>query len=112
MSYQFTLIVEGPDLQSDAAIDVLFENGCDDALVGRTDGIQYVDFDREAPSLETAILSAIADLERLPDVEVIRLAGEGPMADTTLQVLVTGGRTLLGPGTVVTITRLTPPPIE
>jgi len=72
-SYQFTLTVEGPDLQSDAAMDVLFENGCDDALVGRTDGIQYVDFDREAPSLETAILSAIADLERIPNVDVTSL---------------------------------------
>lgn len=105
-SYQFTLIVEGPDLQSDAAMDVLFENGCDDALVGRTDGIQYLDFDREAPSPETAILSAIADLERLPGVEVIRLAGGGlvSMADIaartgrtreSVRLLVTNER---GPG--------------
>lgn len=105
-SYQFTLIVEGPDLQSDAAIDVLFENGCDDALVGRTDGIQYLDFDRKAPSPETAILSAIADVERLPDVEVIRLAGGGlvSMADIaartrrtreSVRLLVTNER---GPG--------------
>ena len=81
--YQFTLIVEGPDLQSDNAIGALFEAGCDDSLVGRTDGIQYLDFDREAPNLETAILSAIADVERLPGVEVIRLAGGGlvSMAD-------------------------------
>ena len=105
-SYQFTLIVEGPDLQSDAAMDVLFENGCDDALVGRTDGIQYLDFDREAPCPETAILSAIADVERLPDVEVIRLAGGGlvSMADIaartgrtreSIRLLVTNER---GPG--------------
>lgn len=82
-AYQFTLIVEGPDLQSDKAIEALFEAGCNDALVGRTDGIQYLDFDREAPNPETAILSAIADVERLPSVEVIRLAGGGlvSMAD-------------------------------
>lgn len=41
---QFTLIVEGPDLQSDEVINQVFENGCDDALVGRTSGIQYLDF--------------------------------------------------------------------
>ena len=82
-SYQFTLIVEGPDLQSDRAIDALFDAGCDDALVGRTDRIQYLDFDRDGPNPETAILSAIADVERLPGVEVIRLAGGGlvSMAD-------------------------------
>ena len=76
-SYQFTLIVEGPALQSDTAIDALFDAGCDDALVGRTDAIQYLDFDRDGPNPETAILSAIADVERLPGVEVIRLAGGG-----------------------------------
>ena len=61
------------DLQSDTAIDALFDAGCDDALVGRTDGIQYLDFDRDGPNPETAILSAIADVERFPGVEVIRL---------------------------------------
>ena len=105
-SYQFTLIVEGPDLQSDRAIDALFDAGCDDALVGRTDGIQYLDFDRDGPNPETAILSAIADVERLPGVEVIRLAGGGlvSMADIathtgrsreSIRLLVTNER---GPG--------------
>ena len=74
-SYQFALIVEGPDLQSDTVVAALFDAGCGDALVGRTDGIQYLDFDRDGPNPETAILSAIADVERLPDVEVIRIAG-------------------------------------
>ena len=105
-SYQFTLIVEGPDLQSDTVIGALFESGCDDALVGRTDGIQYLDFDREAPNPEAAILSAIAAVERLPDLEVIRLAGGGlvSMADIashtgrtreSIRLLITGER---GPG--------------
>ena len=76
-SHQFILIVAGPDLQSDAAGAALFDAGCSDALVGRTDGIQYLDFDRDGPRLEAAILSAIADVERLPDVEVIRIADGG-----------------------------------
>lgn len=81
--YQFTLLVDGPDLQTDAAFDALVEAGCDDALVGRTEGIQYLDFDREAPNPESAILSAISDVERLSGVAVIRLAGGGlvSMAD-------------------------------
>ena len=60
--HHFTLIVDGPDLQDDTLIDAVFEAGCDDAAVGRVDGIQYVEFDREAAGLDRAIISAVADL--------------------------------------------------
>ena len=104
--HHFTLIVDGPDLQDDSLIDALFEAGCDDAAIGRVDGIQYVDFDREAASLDRAILSAVADLERIEGVEVVRIADAGlvSMADIATRVgrtregvrlLVTGAR---GPG--------------
>ena len=72
--HHFTLIVDGPDLQDDTLIDALFEAGCDDAAIGQVDGIQYADFDREAASLDRAILSAVADLERIEGVEVVRIA--------------------------------------
>ena len=75
--HQFTLIVEGPDLQDDALIDRLFEAGCDDAAAGRIDGVQYVDFDREAASYDEAVLSAVADIERIGGVQVIRIAAAG-----------------------------------
>ena len=86
-SHHFTLIVDSPDLESDAVLDALFEAGCDDALVGRSDGVQYLDFDRKAESTVTAILSAIADVESVPGVEVIRLAGDGlvSMADIAVR---------------------------
>lgn len=61
--HHFTLIVDGPDLQDETVIDAVFEAGCGDAAIGRIDGIQYVEFDREAPSLDEAILSAVGDLE-------------------------------------------------
>lgn len=82
-TYHFTLIVEGPDLDDDAVLDALYEHGCDDALVGRSHGVQYLDFDREAPSLDAAVLSAVADVERLDGVEVVRIADAGlvSMAD-------------------------------
>ena len=75
--HHFTLILDGPDLQSDVLIDAVFEAGCDDAAVGRVDGIQFVDFDREGVSLDRAILSAVADLERIEGVEIVRIADAG-----------------------------------
>ena len=72
--HHFTLIVDGPDLQDDAHIHMLFEAGCDDGTVGRIDGIQYVDFDRDAPSFDEAILSAVTDVERAAGAEVVRVA--------------------------------------
>ena len=72
-----TLIVDGPDLQDGAIIDRLLEAGCDDAATGRSDGIQYVDFDREGASLDEAVLSAVRDVGQVDGVSVIRLAGVG-----------------------------------
>ena len=72
----FTLIVDGADLQDEAVLDRLFEAGCDDALVGSTGGVQFVDFDRDAAGFAT-VLSAVADVEQAAGVRVIRLAGAG-----------------------------------
>ena len=38
--HHFTLMVDGPDVQDEALIDALFKAGCDDALVGRAEGIR------------------------------------------------------------------------
>jgi len=40
-TFNFSLIVEGADLQSAEAQDALFEAGCDDATFGVVDGVQY-----------------------------------------------------------------------
>ena len=104
--HHFTLIVDGPDLQAGASIDALFEAGCDDALVGCAEGIQYVEFDREAEGLDEAVLSAVADVEKVPGLTVSRVADAGlvSMADIAarlgrtregVRLLVAGAR---GPG--------------
>lgn len=105
-TFQFTLIVDGPDLQDQPLIDSLFEAGCDDATIGCSDGVQYVDFDREADVFGDAILSAVDDLETIEGVEVVRVADAGlvSVADMAVRVgrtresvrlLVSGAR---GPG--------------
>ncbi len=70
--HHFTLIVEGIDLQAEPTIDALFKAGCDDATVGRVDGVQYVDFDREAESLGEAIISATRDVEKVDGAALLR----------------------------------------
>ena len=87
-TFHFTLIVDGPDLQDRALIDALFEAGCDDATIGCSDGVQYVDFDREAEDFNDAILSAVDDLEKLDGVQVVRIADAGlaSLADIAVRV--------------------------
>ena len=104
--HEFTMIVEGPDLQDDRVIEALFEAGCDDALVGRADGTQYLDFGREADTFEDAVFTAIDDVESVAGIRVVRLADIGllSMADIaartgrtreSVRLLVAGKR---GPG--------------
>ena len=71
--WEFTLIIEGPDIQGDDIINALFEAGCGDSLVGSTNGVQYMDFDREAPTLADAVLSAVSAVESVPGVQVAQL---------------------------------------
>ena len=72
-THQFTIVVDGVDLQSDAGANALFVAGCDDATAGRVSGVQYVDFDRDAVTLDDAIRSALNDLRRVDGVKVVRV---------------------------------------
>ena len=80
----FTLIVEGRDVQEDEVIDALFESGCDDGTAGNSDGVQFLVFDREANSLGEALLSAVEDIERVQGLTVVRVADGGYGPDATI----------------------------
>jgi hypothetical protein len=74
-TYEFTLLVEGADLQRDAAQNALFEAGCDDATIAVTAGVQHLHFDREARSFADALVSAISEVEHEGlGVRVVRVA--------------------------------------
>ena len=77
-THHFRLVVEGADLQDEAVVDRLFEAGCDDALVGSTGGVQFIDFDRDAASFDAAVSSAVENVERVRGVRVVRLEGGDP----------------------------------
>jgi hypothetical protein len=76
-TYEFTLLVEGADVQTDKAQEALFEAGCDDSTIGVNAGVQHIHFDREATSLAEALVSAITAVEQaVPGVRVVRVAPE------------------------------------
>ena len=77
--HHFTLIVEGPDMQDEAMIDAQFKNGCDDGTVGRSDGVQFIVFDREAASFTEAVQSAIDDIQRTPGLKAVSIIGDNDL---------------------------------
>jgi hypothetical protein len=74
--FQFTLVLSGGEsFVNNALEDALFSAGCDDALLYSVDGQVRMDFDRVGDSLETAVRSAIHDVERCgKDVRVVEVA--------------------------------------
>ncbi len=62
-TFTFTLVLSGVSELTDEISDALFEAGCGDALLGVRDGVVFLDFDREAPSLGEAVSSAIANVK-------------------------------------------------
>ena len=80
----FTLIIEGiPDLTPEV-MDALFEAGCDDATVMMQADQVSMCFDRVAPTMKDAIVSAIRDVQTA-NVGARVLRVEGPELGTTQQ---------------------------
>lgn len=61
--YNFTLTLSGVTSETDRLEDILFLGGCDDALICCYGKSVYLEFDREADSLDDAISTAITDVE-------------------------------------------------
>ncbi len=53
-----------------AKLDDLYEAGCSDAMLGSVDGVWTADFDREAPTMEEAVASAVGDVGKGEGVAV------------------------------------------
>jgi hypothetical protein len=61
-TYQFDVVLKGLDEVTDEQADALFEAGCDDGTPTARNSIAWSHFDREAPSLEAAINSAVSQV--------------------------------------------------
>ena len=63
-SHTFVLVLSGISEPDESLEDALFDAGCDDAILAFRSGVGYLEFDREAHTLESAILSAVRSVER------------------------------------------------
>jgi len=83
-TFSFTLLLSGPDATESPVIDLLHEAGCDDALFGQRDQIQYGGFDRDAKSLAEAVISAIRQVESVPGLCVLRVEPDELVSATVI----------------------------
>lgn len=63
-TYEFTLVLDTYQEDYEQLEDALFEAGCDDATLSSRNGIVYLNFAREAADLESAVISAIQQVEQ------------------------------------------------
>jgi hypothetical protein len=68
-SYEFTLRLNRE--VTDDEVDALYEAGCDDAGIETGPLGAIAEFDREAPSLQHAIASAVRDIEKVPGLRAV-----------------------------------------
>lgn len=61
-TYEFDVILKDVGEVTDELADALFAAGCDDGTPVCCNGITWVHFDREAPSLEEAIRLALGQV--------------------------------------------------
>jgi hypothetical protein len=73
------ILASGTEMTEDLA-DRLYEAGCDDGLPGMSCGAACISFSRSADSLESAIRSAIADVQRVGCVvERVQIERDSPL---------------------------------
>jgi len=64
MNYHFTVVLANCDVMTPDLTKSLYVAGCDDSTPWSGNGMAAVTFDREAQSLESAIRSAVADVQK------------------------------------------------
>lgn len=88
-AYTFTVILGDHSEMTEELAEALAAAGCDDGLAGSSGGVVAVMFDREAESLEQAVRSAIADVQKAGcraawvRIEPEDLVGNAPTPATT-----------------------------
>jgi len=63
-TYEFVVTLAEGTEHSDELVEALYEAGCDDGSVWSSAAVVQIGFTRRAESLEEAIRSAVADLQK------------------------------------------------
>jgi hypothetical protein len=63
-SHEFAVVLDGITEPDGRIEDALYEAGCDDAILAFRNRVAYLEFDRMDETFESALLSAIRDVER------------------------------------------------
>jgi len=83
--YRFVVILRGLDVIDDDLANALYEAGCDDGSPFSSDGVAAVGFDREADSLESAIRSAVADVQKTGcTVQKVEIESDSPLLSSSV----------------------------
>ncbi len=84
-THQFTLILSGVQQITPQLADALYEATDGDIELNLRDGVAYVEFERPAPTLRDAILSAIREIEDAGmGVRVVRVESEAATVVTQI----------------------------
>ena len=62
--FEFQIVLSGVDEMTEEISNALYAVGCDDGTPFSSEGVAAMGFTREARSIEEAIRSAIADIQR------------------------------------------------
>ena len=62
-TYEFNVVLKDTTDVTDDQADALFAAGCEDGTPASSNGTAWVHFDRQAPSLEEAIRSAVGQVQ-------------------------------------------------
>jgi hypothetical protein len=78
--YDFVVVLKGLHVIDDDLAEVLYEAGCDDGSPFSSNGVAAIGFSREADSLESAIRSAVADVQKAGcTVQRIEIESDSPL---------------------------------
>lgn len=84
-TFRFTLVLKNVDENTPDLEDSLYEAGCDDALINFRNRAVYLDFDREAISLEEAVISAIKNVKSASlEIEIAAVAPENLVTESEI----------------------------
>jgi hypothetical protein len=84
MEYQFTVVLAGRSEMTTDMAEALYTAGCDDGHPWSSEGVAAITFDREADHLESAIRSAVADVQKAGfTVKRVEIEEDSPLLSGT-----------------------------